>query len=252
MIHREDHDGVAVLRLDHGKVNAIDAELFGELDERLDEVESAPEIRALVLTGTGGTFSAGVNLFKVRDHGPEYVEAFVPRVVGTFERLFTLPLPVVAAVNGHAIAGGLILALACDRRLLAEGDARLGLAELVVGVPFPTVALEIVRSQVPGRTAEDLILSARTFPGGEALALRLVDEIVPAGELLARSVETAARYGRIARGAFALSKRQLRAPAVALIERYRDEFDAEVIAGWKSAETRERISRYLDQTVGKK
>lgn len=252
MIHREDHGGVAVLRLEHGKANAIDAELFVELEARLDEVEGADAVRALVLTGTGGIFSAGVNLFKVRDSGADYVATFLPKLTGTLLRLFTLPLPVVAAVNGHAIAGGLILALACDRRVMAEGGGKLGLTELLVGVPFPTAALEIVRFQAPGRTGQDLILSGRTMSGREALALRLVDDVVPADELLARALEAAAGYGRIARPAYALSKRQLRAPAVALVERYRAAHDAEVVAAWSSPETRAAIAHYLEQTVGKK
>jgi enoyl-CoA hydratase len=252
VIHREDHDGVAVLRLEHGKANAIDPELFAELDARLDEVEVSPAVRALVLTGSGGIFSAGVNLFKVRDGGADYVATFLPRLTGSLLRLFTLPLPVVAAVNGHAIAGGLVLALACDHRVMAEGAGKLGLTELLVGVPFPTAALEIVRFQAPGRTVQDLILSGRTVTGREALAMRLVDEVAPPGELLSRSLAAAAHYGRIPRPAYALSKRQLRAPAVALIERYRAAHDAEVVAAWSAAEAREAIARYLEQTVGKK
>ena len=252
MIHHEDRDGVAVLRMEHGKANAVDVDLFDQLDARLDEVESSTSTRAVVLTGTGGIFSAGVDLFKVTAGGTDYLAAFLPRLSSSLTRLFTLPLPVVAAVNGHALAGGLVLALACDHRGMAEGQGKLGLTELLVGVPFPAAALEIVRFQAPGRVSSDLILSGRTMPGPEALALKLVDELTPPDRLVDRAVEVAAAFAAIPRRAFAHSKRHLRAPAVELIDRYRDEIDSEVLRSWSGPETLERIGQYLERTVGKR
>ena len=249
MIHREDRDGVAVLRLEHGKANAFDVDLFHELDERI--AEAVPAVRALVLTGTGGIFSAGVDLFKVRGGGADYLAAFLPRLSESLLRLFTLPLPVVAAMNGHALAGGFVLALACDHRVMAEGKGKVGLTELLVGVPFPAAALEIVRFQAPGRLSSDLILSGRTMSGREAAEMRLVDEVVPPDELVDRAVEVAGRYGAIPRQAFAHSKRHLRAPAVEAFERYRGEVDPEVLRSWSRPETLYRIGQYLEQTIGK-
>ena len=142
MIHRDDHDGVAVLRIEHGKANALDLELCNAI---VTAFEEAGDARAVVLTGTGRIFSAGVDLFRVIEGGRSYIEAFVPAMCRAFERLFVHPAPVVAAANGHAIAGGCLLVAAADQRLMAEGTARIGIPELQVGVPFPPIALEIIR-----------------------------------------------------------------------------------------------------------
>ena len=134
MIHREDRDGIAVLRIEHGKANTLDMELC---DAVVEAFEDANDARAVVLTGTGRIFSAGVDLFRVLEGGASYVDAFVPAMCRAFERLFVHPAPVAAAANGHAIAGGCLLVAAADQRLMAAGSARIGIPELQVGVPFP-------------------------------------------------------------------------------------------------------------------
>lgn len=252
MIHREDSNEVAVLRIEHGKANAIDLDLFIALDERLEEVASSTSVGAVVLTGTGGIFSAGVDLFKVRAGGRPYLEECLPRLSSSLTRLFSFPKPVVAAVNGHAIAGGLILALACDHRVMAEGPGKLGLTELLVGVPFPAAPLEIVRFQTSANVARDLVFSGRTMPGEEALALGLVDGMAPAENVVGRAVEAARRLAAIPGEAFAMTKRHLRAPAVEAIRRYEKEHDPEVLEQWSRPETSERIGAFLDRTVGKR
>lgn len=252
MIHRQDSDNIAVLRMEHGKANAIDIDLFDQIDAELDQIESSSLIQAVVLTGTGGIFSAGVNLFQVVDGGRDYLEAFLPRLSSALLRLFTLPMPVVAAVNGHAIAGGFILALAADYRVMAEGKGKVGLTELLVGVAFPVAPLEIVRYLAPGRTAEDLVLSGRLMPGKEALGLQLVDEIAPAESVVEQAIERAAHYASIPRQAYAFSKRHLRAPAVETIERYSGEYDPQILDLWSHPDSLRRISQYLEKTVKKK
>ena len=246
MIHREYHDGVAVLRMEHGKANAVDSDLFDELGERLDEVESDASVRALVLTGTGSIFSAGVDLEKAATGGLAYLEGFLPKLSDGVLRLFELPLPVVAAVNGHAIAGGLVLALACDHRVAAEDRGKLGLTELLVGVPFPVTPLEIVRHVVPGRTVNDLVTSARLVGPAEARDLGLVDETVPGDDVLDRAIAVAAKRGEIPLETWAITKRQLIEPTVECIARRRLESDPEVLDAWSKPETLERMQRFLD------
>src|SRR5262249_12232253 len=147
MIERSQHEGVLTLRLAHGKASALDVEL---LDALLGELNGAGEdVRAVILTGTGSIFSAGGDLFRVTRGGADYVRRCLPLLSRFLRTLFTFPRPVVAAVNGHAIAGGCVIVLACDTRLMAEGTGTIGVPELVVGVPFPTSALEVVRFAVP-------------------------------------------------------------------------------------------------------
>ncbi len=140
MIELTRRGGVAILRMAHGKANALDLEFCDALTRQLDECRQSPD-RAIVLTGTGRMFSAGVDLLRLVDGGAVYVREFLPAVCRTFEALFSLMKPVVAAINGHAIAGGCVIACAADYRMMAREPGRIGISELLVGVPFPVVPL---------------------------------------------------------------------------------------------------------------
>src|SRR5690242_6900778 len=124
MIDRTLHEGILTLRLAHGKASALDVELLDALQRALEG--AAGEVRALVLTGTGSIFSAGVDLFRLTREGAVDVRRFLPLLSRLVRTLFAFPRPVVAAVNGHAIAGGCIRVLAADARLMAEGGGRIG------------------------------------------------------------------------------------------------------------------------------
>lgn len=251
MIHREDRDGTAVLRIEHGKANALDAELLEGLEERLRELEGdRPE--AVVLTGTGRIFSAGVDLFRVLDGGRAYLERFLPALGRSLERLFAFPGPVVAAVNGHAIAGGCILACACDLKVMAEGDGRIGVPELRVGVPFPVAALEILRFAVPPQHLQKLAYVGRTYGPRDALAWGLVDELAAPERLPERAHEAARELAAIPRGSFALSKAHLRRPALERIRAYGSEIDPRVAELWAEDGIHDHIRDYLERTIGRK
>jgi enoyl-CoA hydratase len=250
MIHIEPRGPATVLRLDHGKVNALDTELCEELERCLGEVGSDTP-GAVVLTGTGSVFSAGVDLFRVLDGGRRYVESFLPALTRSFEALFTFPRPVVAALNGHAVAGGAILAWACDHRVMARGTGRIGVPEQRVGVPFPTLALEILRHGCPPAHLQELVCGGRTYTPEEALAWGLVDELAEADAVLERALEVAATYAAIPAATFRLTKRQLRRPSLERTEAYAPTFDREVTEIWSAEETREVIQSYLERTLGK-
>lgn len=252
MIHRDlrDVDGVrvAVLRIEHGKANAIDVDFFDALTEELDDLEPS-DAEAVVLTGSGRNFSAGVQLFAVVEGGADYLVNFLPVLSSGLRRLFTFSKPVVAAVNGHAIAGGCILALAADRRICVDQGAKLGVTELTVGVPFPSAPLEVLRHHLALHVVQDLVLTARLVDPPEALALGLVDRLAPAEELLERAVKAAAQMGRIPSGAFALSKRQLRRAALDAMDHGAETFDEEVHRIWADPETLDGIRRFMEATV---
>jgi enoyl-CoA hydratase len=140
MIDLKTEDGIAVVTLAHGKASALDIELCEALTRCFEELR-APEIRAVVLTGQGRIFSAGVDLVRLSSGGTDYVRKFLPVMNRAFDAVFFLPKPLVAALNGHAIAGGCVLACCADRRLMARGGGRIGVTELLVGVPFPAPRL---------------------------------------------------------------------------------------------------------------
>ena len=248
MIHREDQGGIAVLRIEHGKANTLDTELCSAI---VDAFEDASEAGAVVLTGTGRIFSAGVDLFRVLEGGASYIDDFVPAMCRAFERVFVHPAPVVAAANGHAIAGGCLLVAAADQRLMAAGNARIGIPELQVGVPFPPIALEIMRFATPQQHFQTIVYRAETHEPDAALALGLLDEIVEPDELLERAVSRATRLASVHRESFALTKRESRRPAMVRIRALEQTVAREVLAQWLEPATLERIRGYLERTIPK-
>ena len=248
MIHREDLDGIAVLRIEHGKANTLDLELCDAIVEAFD---NAADARAVVLTGTGTIFSAGVDLFRVLDGGASYIDAFVPAMCRAFEHLFVHPGPVVTAANGHAIAGGCLLVAAADQRLMAAGSTRIGIPELRVGVPFPPSALEIMRFATPPQHFQTIVCRADTHEPSDALALGLLDEVVEPDALLERALSVAGRLASIHRETFAITKREIRRPALVRIRALEQTVAREVRERWLEPETLERIRDYLDRTIPK-
>lgn len=246
MLQLTDRNGVTILRLEHGKAHALDLELARAITERLGKLDRDPGPRALVLTGTGSIFSAGVDLYRLLDGGPAYVRAFVPALTDTFLQLFAFSRPVIAAINGHAIAGGCVLAAACDYRLMTRGDARIGVPELRVGVPFPLVAVEILRFATSPAHLQELLYQGKTYPVDEASARGLVDEVVAPDRLIERACEVADQLAAEPAARFRITKRQLRAPALESIRRHAHETDADVAAEWQRPESQAAIRAYLE------
>ena len=252
MIRREDRGEIAVLHLEHGKVNAIDLELLDALQRTMITLDRDAQIKAAVVTGTGGNFSAGVDLYRMLDENEDYFRQFIDALERLLETLFIGPVPTVAAINGHAIAGGCILAAACDRRLMAEGKGKIGVSELQVGVPFPQTALAVLRALLPFRHLYDLVTSGRLVEGPEAKEMGLVDELVPADELLDRAIGRAQSFAAVPAPIWGLTKNQLRKIALWLPTDDADVYDTNVRHMWLAPQTRERIRAFLDQKVGKK
>ena len=247
MIEREPLGGATLLRFAHGKANALDLEFLREIQRTLIALE--PEGRPLVLTGTGSIFGAGVDLKRLTDGGASYVREFMPALSDAFLTLFRFPRPVVAAVNGHAIAGGAVIAFACDRRILARGKAKFGVPELKVGVPFPTVPLEIVRDALSQPALQEATLHAALWDADQALAAGAVDELVEPGALLVRAREVAEQLGAISPTAYRLTKLQLRGPALDRIAKHRDEWDAAVNRAWETEEVLGAVRAYVERTL---
>jgi enoyl-CoA hydratase len=243
MLERDLKDGILTLRLAHGKASAMDLDLCESLRAEVESVAERDEVRAVILTGTGSIFSAGVDLPRLIGAGGDYVSRFVEALAGTIRALFTFPRPLIAAINGHAIAGGAIMAFAADYRLMSAG--RIGVPELLVGVPFPPLALEVVRFAIPPQHLQAMVYLARTIEADAALEIGIIDEVVAPDDLLPRARAIAAQLGAIPREAFAMAKRQIREPFL-----HPEEVD--VGPFWSSGETHRRIREYLAKTIGRR
>lgn len=239
---------VATLRLAHGKASALDVALLEGLVGALDEIE-ASTASACILTGTGSIFSAGVDLKQLMEGGDAYLDAFLPALGRAFERLFFFPRPLIGAANGHAIAGGCVLLGCCDLRIAAEGKGRFGVPELAVGVPFPVMALEIMRFTVPPNRIQEVLYSGQTYGVAAALERGLVDEVVAADALESRARDAAAALGRYPRNAFSFSKELARRPVAETLAAHRAEDDRRVRELWGSEDVRGAIAAYVEATL---
>jgi enoyl-CoA hydratase len=247
LISVDTHGRVAVVQMAHGRANALDTTLCRELAAQLAGLERSG-YRAVVLTGQGPIFSAGVDLLRLRDGGPGYLQEFLPVLSEAFLALFSCPVPVVAAVNGHAVAGGCILVCACDYRVMNAGHGRIGVTELLVGFPFPVTALEILRFAVGTHRLQELTHFGRTYPAAEAVGLGLIDEAVAGASLLARAVAIADQFAALAPEPLAHTRRQVRGSVLDRITRQRGSDDL-VCRMWDSPTARETVVEYVWKTL---
>ena len=230
----------------HGKVNAMDLEFCEGLIGVLKENKSNPDIVAVVLSGNGNVFSAGIDLKRWLVEGPNYVEPFMIRLEELFEEVFCFPKPILSAINGHAIAGGCMLATACDYRLISD-SARIGILESRLGVPLPITAIEIVRHVATASAFRKIVSVGATYVGCDAVSAGLADEnAIDLGPLVASAIR---EFSAIPAPAFEMTKLQVRQPVMKMVEQSKSELFQKYLEIWKSQQTRDAIAAYVEQRL---
>jgi enoyl-CoA hydratase/carnithine racemase len=236
-------DRTAVLTLASDKVNALDREVLDEITAFVEFCQHDPGIGALVLTGAGNVFSAGLNVSEILANEKSYTDSLLASLEAALVGLFRCPLPTVAAVNGAAIAGGCLLALACDKRLMAD-EARIGVTELRVGVALPVVAVELLK-HVCGTRAEQLMFDAGLLDAEEACRDGLAHQHLPRFELQVAAMAAAEQLASLDAGAYALAKSSVRRAALAAMEGSDPAVDRQVLEHWRADGTRADLERLL-------
>ena len=249
MIHVESTDGIALVRFERPPANAIELESAVALEETLARLEADAETCAVVLTGHGEFFSAGLDLKVVPTYGPEQQRTMVMAINRLLGRLYGLGLPAVAAVNGHAIAGGAIIACACDYRLMVRGAGKIGVPELRVGVPFPMVPAEIVRYALGPQRGQRAMLVGHVVEAERSVEEGFVDELIEPERLMERSLAAAATMAATPLESYARTKADLRRPVMEIWARLRAAHDRETLEAWHSPEVRSAIEAYVEKTL---
>ena len=238
-------DGIAVVTLANPPMNAMDAVLLEELANLFEGLAADRAVRAAVIVADGPAFSAGLNLKTVPGLDRLGQRRLVDALNDSFGTLYAWPKPLVAAVNGHAIAGGLILALCADWRIVADVPLQISLAEVRVGVTYPVAALEIARAELAPSAARRLILLGETVDAATAEALTIMDERVPSEVLLARAIAQAERHTGLPPQAFATIKHELRATELERIAAARAGHGEPRLAAWLGDEMRRASAAVL-------
>lgn len=207
-------DGVAVIRLDDGKVNAVSHEVIDNLHKALDEAASSAH--AVCLTGHDRTFSAGFDL-SVMTSSAEAARELVGAGARLLMRLYGHPQPTVAAVTGHALAMGSLLALACDVRIGGDGKSKIGLNEVAIGMGLPVFATELARERLSKRHLTRATALAEIYDPAGAVEAGYLDRVVPAGECVQTAIDEARRLGAYRAGAVSHTKENLRGETIARV-----------------------------------
>jgi enoyl-CoA hydratase len=218
----------ALIQMDDGKANALSDAMIAELTLALTRAEK--EASAVVLAGRPDRFCAGFDL-KVMMSSPEAAKALLRGGAALLMRFYGSPLPIVAACGGHALAGGALVLLTADVRIGAAGTFRIGLNEVSIGLPVPTLAMELARDRIAGTELGRATLRAQIYGPDEAARAGFLDEVVPAADVLARAKEEAAKLGALSRVAFHQTKKRLRGKTIDRILSTLDADMAEITLG---------------------
>jgi enoyl-CoA hydratase len=243
-------DDVVVLRLEGGKANAMTPDLLDTLERMIDGFERSPA-PAAVLTGYERYFSGGLALTHIIDFDFVALRGFIELFSRAMTRVFACEKPIVAAINGHAIAGGCVLALMCDWRIAVDDPAaRIGLNEAQLGIGLPAIVIEALRAAVPPASLVPIAMEGTLLAPSDALALGLVHELAPAGDLLARATARAAKLAAQPAPAVAQIKHALRAPILETIARTAEHEVTRWLETWFSPEAQARLRAAVTRLGG--
>jgi len=248
---RLEHEGTsALIRLDKGRGNAIDPALVGDLLKAVREVGADDRVRGVLLgSAHPKLFCPGLDLVTLIEMDRPALAGFMARFAELVMALYALPKPLIAAVSGHAVAGGCVLALTADWRIVARG-AQIGLNEVKVGVPLPWSVALLLKATVSPSALTRVALLGRNASGDEAVAIGLADELVDAEALEGTCRSRLAEFAEKDARAVATTKRYLRASILAEMGAHEAARASEFLDGWFSQGTQERI-REIVSSLGR-
>lgn len=224
LIQYELRDGVAIISLDDGKANVFSPAMSAALQGALDRAEQ--EAKAVVFAGRPGRFSGGFDLSIMKEGGPKAAAEMVKAGGDLLLRIYGFPRPTLVAVTGHALAMGAMFILACDRRVGAAGNFKIGLNESKIGMSLPVFATELCRERIDPRHLTDAAILAEIYDPETACRVGYLDRSVPAEEVVAATITEANRLAaEITLGGMNGTKQRIRAAAM---ERIRQTLDQDI------------------------
>jgi enoyl-CoA hydratase len=250
-VRLERSDSIALVYLDRPPVNAIDLDFLRQADECFAGLEADDGLRAVILTGAGKCFSAGLDLRLVPRYDREQQREMILGINRLIGRLYAFPCPTIAAVNGHAIAGGLCIALACDYRIGVDSPYELGLTEARAGIPFPAAPMMVVNAELAPHVARRLTLLARNVSPQEGMRDGILDELCAPEGLLDRARQVAQDLAQIPRDAYRRVKAQLRQEVIQELREMVNASSDPLLDTWLSAEAESASAKLLQGRTGR-
>lgn len=251
-VKTQNTDHILYLGLDRGRSNALHLEMVQELIQELEKAKNDPAVEGIVLHGKDGFFSSGLDLITLYDYNQEEIKSFWNVFMELVYNLSAFPKPTTASITGHSPAGGCVLALCCDYRVMAEGEFIIGLNEVPVGIVVPSSIFELYSFWIGKAQAYRNLLEGRLLKPAEAHNCGLVDETVPANRVLTAAARKAKAYAQYDKTAWSTTKLNLRAELLTQLESNKSSAINQVLEQWWKPSTRQILETIIGNLTAKK
>lgn len=239
-------DKVALLTLDRGKANALNAEMVTELTDMLGNIQNDASIGGLIITGKDDFFCAGLDLIELYDYSENQIKDFWDNFLILIKTATSFSKPMIAAINGHSPAGGCVLALCCDYRLMSEGKYIIGLNEVPVGIIVPDSIFNLYAFWLGKALAYRLLLEGKLMGTDEALQHNLVNEVVKGGSILTLADRQIRKYLQFDWNTWQQSKLNLRYELIQQVSKDQSTTLELILKHWWSPSSRSIIKTIID------
>ncbi len=239
-------DRLATITLNRGKSNALNGELIAELDAMLKNIAADDHIGGVILTGNAPFFSAGLDLVELYNYTEEEAKSFWIQFLSFTANLVSFKKPLIAAISGHSPAGGCVMALACDYRIMAEGNYIIGLNEVPVGIIVPNSIFQLYAFWIGRAEASRSLLTGKLYNPEEALKVGLIDEIVKNESLLTAAERKIKKYMELESNTWSQSKLNIRQELIVAVTADQSSTLERMLAQWRSPTTRHILKTIIE------
>lgn len=249
MLNLIEHGAIRELRIDRAPANALNPALLAALNQALEQAYDNDEVRAVIISGRPGLFSAGLDVPELLGLNREQLGAAWRDLFSVARRLATAPKLTVAALTGHSPAGGAVVAVCCDYRVMAEGEFRIGLNEVQVGLAVPGVIVGALRRLVGHRLAERLLVEGRMLTASEALGAGFVDELAAVDDVIPAALRWLHKHLALPPKALELTRREARADLAGLFAGFGESHIEALVDGWFAEESQTVLRKLVERLL---
>jgi len=242
---------IAIIALDRGRSNPINHQMVRELSSYIKEFENDKEVAGVILTGKSGFFSSGVDLIEAYNYDEQHIRQFWTDFFEMQTTLISFKKPLIAAISGHSPAGGCILSICCDYRVMAEGEFIIGLNEIPVGIVVPESIFKVYAFWIGKQKAYQYLLEGKLINGSEALKIGLVDEICGAENVLLQAEKKLKTYLKFNQVTWSQSKLNMRNELISELNKDQSEILDQMLLQWWAPETRAGLEMMIQNLKSK-
>jgi 3,2-trans-enoyl-CoA isomerase len=244
-------DNYAIVQLDRGTSNAINLEMLQELRQAFQDLAADSQVKGVVLTGKENFFSSGLDVIELYEYDKVKIELLFDSLFEAMKEMLAFPKPMVVSITGHSPAGGCVLAICADYRIMAEGRYRIGLNEVPVGIIIPQYIFETYAYWLGRGKAAQYILEGKLASTEEALEVGLVDELTTPGKVLEASIEKMLFYSKFSSNTWSKSKLAMRSALLAHYKVFDAELKKDLMEQWWSEESRGILGALVARLIKK-